>query len=180
MHVVAHFEPFDESSEDRRAAPRLLLSLGTSLLPCSSSVTILNLSTTGLLLDTSTELAIGEVIRVQLPEMGAAAATVVWRDGSSYGCAFEQPLSKAGLSAALLRSRPASPPREGALETGGSLPGGALRRLAQGAVGSVVAAGLIGLALTLSWAGVAILGAALALVVLWGFAVLDSTFDLNR
>ena len=65
-----------------------------------------NLSETGLLIETSDGLELGEVIDVELPETGLRAAKVVWRSEDLFGCQFEQPVPKAAVSAALLRSPP--------------------------------------------------------------------------
>ena len=63
-----------------------------------------NASTTGLLLETASELAVGDPIDIDLPQAGVTSATVVWVSGSLHGCKFDEPLSAGTLSAAQLRS----------------------------------------------------------------------------
>ncbi len=100
MSVLACFEPLDEPGRERRGATRLLLSLGTPAGPCGSSVIVRDLSLTGLLVETSAELATGDLFDVELPHVGRTRATVVWRDGRLLGCQFEQPIPQAAVSAA--------------------------------------------------------------------------------
>jgi transcriptional regulator with XRE-family HTH domain len=73
------------------------------------AVEILNLSVTGMLLESNAPLAVGELIQVELPHVGTASATVVWSSGNFFGCRFEKPLSSAAVSAAMLKSSPARP-----------------------------------------------------------------------
>ncbi|MBT2135768.1 helix-turn-helix domain-containing protein [Croceibacterium sp. LX-88] len=63
-----------------------------------------NLSATGILIETTEELSLDQRIAVDLPEAGQVGATVVWTSGRISGCRLDQPLRKAVLSAALLRS----------------------------------------------------------------------------
>ena len=90
----------------RRAARRSLrLEVGTT--PSSQEGTpalIRNLSERGLLLETNTRLSPGEMIAVDLPEVGATVAEVIWSEGGFYGCEFIRPVTKAAVSAALLRA----------------------------------------------------------------------------
>ncbi len=69
-----------------------------------TTVVIHNLSATGMLVETGSELAVGQRIMVALPEAPDVAATVVWRSEALAGCRFDQPLSRATLSAAQLRN----------------------------------------------------------------------------
>jgi len=69
-------------------------------------VQIINLSSTGLLLQIPTALDLGEEIDVELPQAGTRRARVVWRSESYYGCEFAEPVSTATVSAARLRSLP--------------------------------------------------------------------------
>lgn len=73
-----------------------------------AEVLIHNLSTTGALIATTAELAVDDRIELDLPHAGQRAASVVWSDDGLYGCHFEEPLTRAAISAALLRS-PAPP-----------------------------------------------------------------------
>lgn len=69
-----------------------------------ADVLIHNLSSTGALVETSAQLETGDSIELDLPYAGRRKAQIVWSDEGLFGCQFEQPLSKAMISAALLRS----------------------------------------------------------------------------
>ncbi|WP_066527306.1 helix-turn-helix domain-containing protein [Erythrobacter sp. CCH5-A1] len=117
-----------------RGAPRRALWLETSGFLADAgpdgleaNVTIHNISTAGLLLETALVLAEGEQLALDLPEAGAVIATVMWRSEHLYGCAFAAPLTAAALAAAQLQgfapgvpTRPHAPPHTGggALATG--------------------------------------------------------------
>lgn len=188
VSVLAHFEPLDEALGDRRRAPRLLLTLGSELESCGSSVTIQDLSSTGLSFETSTNLAIGETIEVRLPEMDAAKAIIVRREGCLFACTFERPISKAAVSAALLRSEPSSAsstkPRDAQDSESYSARGFASRsRLWGSGVAAAVAAGIAYLVITGAWttliAVAAVSAVVFALLVKWGLWALDNTFDIG-
>lgn len=91
----------------KRGAPRLHMrfeapgSLGGS---DGTTVAIHNLSATGMLIETASDLAIGQRLTVALPEAPDCAATIVWRSEALAGCRFDRPLSRAALSAAQLRN----------------------------------------------------------------------------
>jgi hypothetical protein len=76
----------------------------------SARVLILNLSESGVLIETAAVLAVGESLELELPEAGITVARVVWQRGREFGCEFEAPVSKAAVSGALLRSLPAEGP----------------------------------------------------------------------
>ena len=90
-------------------------------------VVIHNLSATGMLIETASDLAIGQRITVALPEAPDCAATIVWRSEMLAGCRFDQPLSRAMLSAAQLRNSlptdfdPAAATGDAAENTGSAL-----------------------------------------------------------
>ncbi|MCZ8322123.1 MAG: PilZ domain-containing protein [Novosphingobium sp.] len=73
-----------------------------------ANVTVHNISETGLLIETAEGLAVGEGFRINLPEAGAVEAEVVWVSGTLHGCRFAEPVERAVLSAAQLRSIVAS------------------------------------------------------------------------
>ena len=105
MPLLAHFE--ERSPEgDRRRSARRALTLGTGT--AGESVTILDLSLTGALLETSVAMLVGAEFEVDLPHAGRVEATIVWNSGEYYGCQFSLPISPAALSAAVLQSAPAS------------------------------------------------------------------------
>lgn len=95
-----------DASEERRRSGRRMLRLGAAVgagLPSWRAV-ILNLSETGLMLHTAGPLAVNDMFEVELPEVGLIEAQVVWANGTDYGCQFVNPISKAAVSAALLKS----------------------------------------------------------------------------
>jgi len=67
-------------------------------------VTIHDISNTGLLLETGASLAERQKFDVELPEIGVTQATVVWASARYFGCRFNAPVSRAAVSAALLRN----------------------------------------------------------------------------
>ncbi len=93
---------------DRRGWTRRSLSLVSSL-QAGSDVTIHDVSATGLLIETTAELAVFDDLEIELPEAGLTPALVVWSSGRFYGCQFKQRISQAAISAALLRSPPPQP-----------------------------------------------------------------------
>ena len=112
MALLAHLDPLD-STANRRGSPRRTLrlqALGTTSSEAAAPVVIQDLSRTGLLIETSAELAPGERIEVDLPEAGPAHAKVVWSSGRFFGCKFERPIPPAALSSAILRSPPVDDP----------------------------------------------------------------------
>jgi hypothetical protein len=102
MTIAARLE-ITELRADRRGARRRRLALGTSL-QSGDQVTIHDISATGMLIETAADLAAFDRIEVQLPEVGATSALVIWNSGRFFGCEFDEPVSRGTLSAALLRS----------------------------------------------------------------------------
>ena len=105
MALVAFLEQVEPNVE-RRSSARRLLNLETPVGPVAdgdTTVLVHNLSAHGLLIESSASLPVGTDFDVSLPE-AVARATVIWRDGRFFGCEFSQPISKAALSAALLKS----------------------------------------------------------------------------
>lgn len=91
---------------DHRAAVRRTVRLGV---PAYSSgdatkALILNLSETGLLIETSIKLAVGETLQIDVPESSESTARVVWTEGLLVGCEFVVPVSKAAVIAAQLQT----------------------------------------------------------------------------
>src|SRR5690606_1378450 len=107
MAIGARLETRD--SADLRGAPRRLLHLEvTAAKPSGQSVQALvhNISETGLLLETSTSLEIGDEVTILLPRKAETSALVIWASDGLYGCKFSEPLTRAVLSAAQLQSAP--------------------------------------------------------------------------
>jgi hypothetical protein len=103
----------EEVSEDGRTAVRRSLRLGVRAHTAGevAMALIINISETGLLVETAVPLAVGELLRLDLPEASASTARVVWRVKLQAGCEFVNSIPKAALSAALLASPP--PPEGG-------------------------------------------------------------------
>ena len=102
MQAYARLERVQGAS--RRGSSRLKLSLDSSLAGSGDEVVIHDLSPGGILVETSASLRKGARLEVDLPELGATQARVVWNSGDYFGCQFDKPIPKAALSAALLRN----------------------------------------------------------------------------
>ena len=100
----------DENAEKRYASRRTLrLTVAARSSSDLPSVVIHNLSTTGLQIETTEKLKIGERFDVVLPESGATEVGVVWATDNFFGCEFVKPISPGTVSAALLSSPAKSP-----------------------------------------------------------------------
>ena len=97
-------------SGNRRYAVRRPLRLATTVGASSADATIHDLSSTGMLLETAEEVALNDLLFVEIPSFGHVAATVVWSDGRFFGCKFDQPLSAAAVNGVVLRNPLFSPP----------------------------------------------------------------------
>lgn len=98
-------------SADRRSAERRVITFGFDAYDAQSNsrIVILNLSRTGMLLQTSADLQVGEKFQVEIPESGLVEAKIMRRNDDQFGAMFDSPISQAALSAVLLAS-PAGPP----------------------------------------------------------------------
>lgn len=98
----------DPSTTDEREAKRRKLRLvaEVSYSQDNARVVILNMSKSGMMIETAAALAVDESFEVDLPEAGTAIARIIWQRGQQFGCAFDSPLSQGALSGALLRSSP--------------------------------------------------------------------------
>lgn len=98
---------------DERSTARRTLGLDVPAYASGDSTEALihNLSETGLLIETSVELQVGESLQVELSHAGITSALVIWSRGQLVGCEFAAPVSSAAISAALLRNpiRPRQP-----------------------------------------------------------------------
>ena len=108
MSIAARFSA--PQAQDRRAGEnrtrlKLLSGIAGNSGPKSDAM-VLNISATGLLLQASQELSVGQRITVEIPMAGDCAAEVVWCSDNLFGCRFIAPLGKGVLSAAQLRSMP--------------------------------------------------------------------------
>lgn len=71
----------------------------------SGTVIVHDISDTGLLIETDSELKVGEMIEVNLPQAGLMEAEIVWDGGRVYGSRFTRQLTTAAISAARLGGR---------------------------------------------------------------------------
>jgi hypothetical protein len=108
VSLLAQFEGLTESGERRRADRRPLTLAITATVPQSPDLaaTIHDLSETGFLLETHAPLTRDQPFELFLPLAGAVEASVVWRTEHFYGCQFRERVSRAAVSAALLKSVP--------------------------------------------------------------------------
>lgn len=106
MAIQAHWEEAEGATGLAREPRRKLLLETHGELPSGDAAAILvhDISTTGLLVESSLELAMDERISVDLPQIGNVWARVIWSSGKLFGCQFHTPISQAALSAAELRS----------------------------------------------------------------------------
>jgi len=93
-------------SDDKRGAARwrIRLEVPGSFNNELANVLIHDISTAGMLIETKSQLEIGQDIAVSLPEAEHVNARVVWQDEPLFGCRFDQPLPQAALSAVRLRN----------------------------------------------------------------------------
>ena len=106
MAMLARFE-IPAGRVDRRSSNRRILRLQASGRTGSDdgiAVHVHDLSLTGLLIETAADVSVGDRLEVELPEGGSRVASVVWNSGQHFGCEFLNPISKATVSAALLKN----------------------------------------------------------------------------
>jgi transcriptional regulator with XRE-family HTH domain len=111
MAIKAQLAP--KKGAQKRNAARQPLRLSTSgrvVKGATTGVLIHDLSTGGMLIETSAKLALGDDLEVELPRTGVQRAQVVWLSGSYYGCRFAEPVAPVAVSAALLQSAPRHAP----------------------------------------------------------------------
>ncbi len=70
----------------------------------ATDVVVHDISTAGMLIETSSQLTLGQTLLLSLPEAGSVTARVVWQDEPLFGCRFDEPLPQAAVSATRLRS----------------------------------------------------------------------------
>jgi hypothetical protein len=102
LPLIATLSIEPDRSERRSTRRTLRLEVDASTADTGSRTYVLNLSETGLLLESRSSLKTGDTIRVELPHAGIAIARVVWTNGLFAGCEFTSPISTATVSAALL------------------------------------------------------------------------------
>jgi hypothetical protein len=98
-------------TEERRATPRMKMLLDTTTCPPPGhAVRILDISCSGMMVNSDADFAPGDRFAVELPEAGEVTAEVVWRRMTLLGCRFRPALPQAAVNAALLRSTRLAPP----------------------------------------------------------------------
>ncbi|GEN98744.1 hypothetical protein NSE01_05770 [Novosphingobium sediminis] len=118
MPIPAHFEDHPVDPQHPRA-PRRKLRLeaeGTTAGGQTARVMIHNVSATGLLIESPIALIEGELVELDLPQVGSAAARVVWMSENFYGCRFDAALPVGALGALELFSEPKAVPATGPAE----------------------------------------------------------------
>lgn len=106
MGMLAHVE-FDPQTDEQRRTPRRTLRLDVD---GGATATVRNLSESGLLIESPDALEVGDRVSLDLPVAGLAEARVIWARAPFYGCEFVRPVSRAVVSAALLRAPIEEPP----------------------------------------------------------------------
>ena len=110
LPLLAEIQSSPEPRDGRRVARRpVRLEVETVSPNASANALIHNLSRTGLLIETTATLNVGDALEVNLPEAGPTAAKVIWSRGEFCGCEFALPVSNGAVSAAMLRA-PVAPP----------------------------------------------------------------------
>jgi hypothetical protein len=102
--VLKRQDPEALGSPQRATKRRKLRLEAPGSIVTDGGVLILDISTTGLLIKMSGKLEIGETFEVDLPEAPGVRVTAKWSSGPLFGCEFNQPVSAATVSAALLRA----------------------------------------------------------------------------
>ncbi len=122
MPIPAHFEDLPVDPRHPRAARRQLRleSEGFTASGQTARVLIHNVSATGLLLESADILAEDEQLEIALPQVGSAAAHIVWTSENFYGCRFDTPLPASALGALELHSQMTAAPAP--VEPGDTLP----------------------------------------------------------
>ena len=111
MNMLAEIRIDPQDTEQRRTQRRTMrLRVESANAEAAATATVRNLSETGLLIEAGEGFAVGDTVTLRLPMAGAVDATVIWARAPFYGCEFAQPVSRAVVSAALLRSPIDEPP----------------------------------------------------------------------
>jgi hypothetical protein len=105
MKILARLLTFPSTSQ-RNEVRRRVLYLEVAVITSDQGVSapVYDLSTTGLRIESDTNLDVGEEILVSLPEVGEVKARVVWKDRNTYGCAFLEPIPKRVVGAVVLQA----------------------------------------------------------------------------
>jgi len=85
---------------DKRRDDRVNVRLVTSHDRGDYPLTLLNLSNTGMLLNSPRKLRVGDMVLVDLPKIGATRAQIMWNDADEYGCQFVKQIPDSVVHAA--------------------------------------------------------------------------------
>lgn len=99
--LFEHGSEFDQRAAERKPCRAVLANI-RSMAGCP--VLVLDISETGLRIQSEFPFAIGDLIAVQFPGLPESSATVRWRDDNELGCEFVTPVSKAAVSAFILQA----------------------------------------------------------------------------
>ena len=121
MALQAHLE-LNQARDGRSQARKKLrlLTEARSARGGAVEVQILDISTTGLLVQADLPLEQDETLEIELPGAGSHQARIMWSGDKFFGCAFEAPIPSSAVSAALLKGLPGD--FEGAETKGRQLP----------------------------------------------------------
>lgn len=108
LRAEISFTPLSSDDSRRAVRRKLRLNVPISSSEAWSEALIHDLSETGLMIETTVPLTVGEIISFDLPIAEGAEARVVWKDGARHGCEFLTPIPKGAVSAALLQGAPES------------------------------------------------------------------------
>ncbi len=105
----------EQSSSEGRTAVRRSLRLGVSAYTSGhlAMALVLNISETGLLIETVLDLQVGETLQVDIPEASGSRVRVIWREKLLVGCEFVDPISTGVVSASRLVSPIKAPVESG-------------------------------------------------------------------
>lgn len=101
--------------DDQRRSDRVPVRLVTTHGGGNYPLTLLNVSTTGMLVSSPRKLRVGDEVRVDLPELGDTLARVMWGDTDEYGCQFVRPIPESvvySVEEASRRNRSRSRPQQ--------------------------------------------------------------------
>lgn len=113
MSIKAHLEEPSEYAHEQRQNDRFYLYLTAKSELADGNhadVEIHNISAGGMLLETAHQLTKDDRLQIELPDNGVTVATVTWVGEGVYGCAFDDPINPAVLSAIQLRAEAPLPP----------------------------------------------------------------------
>lgn len=101
----AKLQPLENGDERSAARIRLLIEASQEVRSNTSAISVQNVSTTGLMLESGRALPSGSLITVDLLGVGFKQVRVVWNNDRRQGVEFLQPLSPSQLKAVRRQSK---------------------------------------------------------------------------